>query len=70
MSVVYVNPKNTWKRYHRCGHVAQADGREFKCPKCGLKYDRDLNAAINIAHALTRGVGWGSCEPPNFHMKP
>jgi len=29
-------------------------------PKCGLIYDRDLNACINIAHALTRGMGWGS----------
>jgi transposase len=26
---------------------------EFKCPKCGLVYNRDLNACINIAHALT-----------------
>ncbi|NHW88921.1 MAG: transposase [Archaeoglobales archaeon] len=25
---------------HRCGHVAQANGREFKCPKCGMEYDR------------------------------
>ena len=35
-------------------------GREFRCPKCGLIYNRDLNACINIAHALTRGMGWGS----------
>jgi len=62
--IVYVNPKNTSKRCHRCGHVAQANGREFRCPKCGLVYNRDLNATINIAHALTRGMGWGSCEPP------
>ena len=44
----------------RCGHVAQVSGREFRCPKCGLIYNRDLNACINIAHALTRGMGWGS----------
>jgi hypothetical protein len=25
-----------------------------------LIYNRDLNACINIAHALTRGMGWGS----------
>ena len=65
--VVYVNPKNTSKRCHRCGHVARkVEGREFRCPKCGLVYNRDLNSAINIAHALTRGVGWGSCEPPEL----
>ena len=64
--VVYVNPKNTSKRCHRCGHVVQANGREFRCSECGLVYNRDLNGAINIAHALTRGMGWGSCEPPKL----
>jgi hypothetical protein len=44
----------------RCRHVAQVNGREFKCPTCGMEYNGDLN----IAHALTRGMGWGSCEPP------
>jgi len=67
--VVYVDPKNTSKRCHRCGHVAQAN-REFRCPNCGLVYNRDLNAAINIAHALTRGMGWGSCEPPEPADEP
>ena len=56
--------KDTTKTCHRCGHVAQVKGREFRCPKCGLIYNRDLNAAINIAHALTRRMGWGSREPP------
>ena len=56
--------RNTSKTCHRCGHVAQVKGREFRCPKCGLTYNRDLNACINIAHALTRGMRWGSCEPP------
>lgn len=67
--VVYINPKNTSKRCHRCGHVAQANGKEFRCPECGLRYNRDLNAAINIAHALTRGMGWGSVNPPDSQMK-
>jgi putative transposase len=56
--------KNTSKTCHRCGHVAQVKGREFKCPNCGLRYNRDLNACINIAHRLMRSMGWGSCEPP------
>jgi len=56
--VVYVNPKNTSKKCHRCGHVAQSvEGREFKCPYCGLVYNRDLNSAINLARSLTRGAG-------------
>jgi len=55
--------RNTSKTCHRCGHVAQVEGREFRCPKCGLRYNRDLNAAINIAHALTRGMGWRRGEP-------
>jgi IS605 OrfB family transposase len=50
--------RNTSKTCHRCGHVAQVNGREFRCPKCGLIYNRDLNACINIAHTLTRGMGW------------
>ncbi len=67
ISVVYINPKNSSKRCHRCGHVTRkVDDREFRCPKCGLRYNRDLNAAINLAHALTRGMGWGSREPPEL----
>jgi IS605 OrfB family transposase len=64
--VVYVNPKNSSKSCHRCGHVARTKSREFRCSKCGLVYNRDLNAAINLAHALMRGMGWGSCEPPKL----
>jgi len=56
--------RNTSKICHRCGYVTQVKGRTLKCPSCGIKYNRDLNAAINIAHALTRRMGWGSCEPP------
>ena len=56
--------KNTSKTCHRCGYVAQVKGREIKCPNCGLRYNRDLNASVNIAHRLMRSMGWGSCEPP------
>jgi len=67
IEVKYLSKKetgNTSKICHRCGYVAQVKGRIFKCPSCGIEYNRDLNAAINIAHALTRRMGWGSCEPP------
>ena len=50
--------RNASKTCHRCGHVAQVKGGTFRCPSCGIEYNRDLNAAINIAHALTRRMGW------------
>jgi transposase, IS605 OrfB family, central region len=59
IKVVYIDPKNTSKTCHRCGYVTHVEGREHRCPKCGLKYNRDLNSSINIARALTRGTGRG-----------
>jgi IS605 OrfB family transposase len=56
--------RKTSKTCHICGHVAQVKGRIFKCPKCGMEYDRDLNACINIAHRVICSMGWGRCEPP------
>jgi IS605 OrfB family transposase len=56
--------RNTSKTCHRCGHVARVEGRAFKCPKCGMEYDRDLNACINIAHRVTSPMGWRRREPP------
>ena len=55
--------RNTSKTCHRCGYVTQVKGRIFECPNCGMEYDRDLNACINIAHRVMSSVGWGSCEP-------
>jgi IS605 OrfB family transposase len=63
IEVKYLTKKemgDTSRTCHRCRHVAQIKGREFRCPKCGLIYNRDLNACVNIAHALTRGMRWGS----------
>ena len=67
IDVVYLGKKlvrKTSKTCHRCGHVAQVKGRIFKCPKCGMEYDRDLNACINIARRVMSSTGWGSREPP------
>jgi len=69
IEVRYVRGK-TSKTCHRCGHVAQkANRREFKCLKCGLIYNRDLNGAINIAQAVKSDLGWGSVTPPNSQMR-
>jgi putative transposase len=60
IKVVYINPKNTSKTCHRCGYVTHVEGREYRCPKCDMMYNRDLNGAINIARALMGGTGRGS----------
>lgn len=50
--VVFVNrfyPSSKTCSY--CGYVYKGltlDEREWKCPQCGTKHDRDLNAAMNI----------------------
>ena len=44
------------KTCHCCGNINSnltLSDRIFKCPKCGMEIDRDLNAAINI---LTKGL--------------
>jgi IS605 OrfB family transposase len=55
--------KNTSNTCHRCGACCQVKGRIYKCPNCGMEYDRDLNACINIAHRVTSSMGWRSREP-------
>lgn len=58
IEVEYVNPSYTSKTCSNCGCVKEdfklgnrdgKDGRQFHCPKCGLKLNCDHNAAINIA---------------------
>lgn len=54
--IQYVSPENTSKSCSRCGHInGSLKERILECEDCGLKIDRDLNAAINIGMAL-----WGS----------
>lgn len=54
--IIKVNSKDTSKTCSTCGYVyheLKLSDRTFKCPKCGFKIDRDLNASINI---LKRGL--------------
>jgi putative transposase len=42
------------KRCHGCGHLLgdlDLDIRQWTCPECGLRHDRDTNAALNIKAA-------------------
>lgn len=61
--LVIVNPQNTSRICHICGHLQQQfknmatnewlATRQWTCENCGAKQDRDLNAANNI---LQRGL--------------
>ncbi len=52
--IILVDPKGTSQECSRCGTVVKKglEVRIHHCPLCGLKIDRDINAAINI---LNRG---------------
>lgn len=50
VQVVLVNPANTSRTCHQCGHVAKEnrDGEVFRCVTCGHTAHADTNAARNI----------------------
>lgn len=47
-----INPRNTSKACHKCGHIDNANrkGIHFNCQNCGAKLNADFNAAWNIAN--------------------
>jgi len=46
--VKLLNPKNSTRRCSRCGMVNAPKGALYVCERCGLRIDRQLNAAINL----------------------
>jgi len=46
--VELLNPKNSTKRCSRCGMVNAPKGALYMCGRCGLRINRQLNAAINL----------------------
>lgn len=54
--LIAVDPKNTSRICSNCGYNSGAKPlniREWTCPKCHVRHDRDINAAVNI---LNRAV--------------
>jgi putative transposase len=45
---ILLNPKNSTRRCSRCGMVNAPKGASYACEKCGLRVDRQFNAAINL----------------------
>jgi len=48
--VVYIMRANTSRTCSSCRSICKnlMCGRAWTCPTCGARYDRDLNAALNI----------------------
>ncbi|HEY9709397.1 MAG TPA: RNA-guided endonuclease TnpB family protein, partial [Oculatellaceae cyanobacterium] len=58
------------KRCGHCGHVVDAlplDAREWDCPDCGTRHDRDINAANNILAAGLAVIVCGASVRPDGH---
>lgn len=56
---------------HCCGHRMSYMGlevREWTCPKCKIKHDRDVNAAINIKNEGLRILDKSTGEVPETYM--
>jgi transposase len=52
--VVKISERDTSKTCHRCGERGSHPYQGlFKCSNCGLKYNVDLNGAINIARRFS-----------------
>ena len=59
-NVTFLNPKNSTKRCSRCGKVNAPKGAIYGC-RCGLRIDRQLNAAVNLylqMEGLPHDPGW------------
>ena len=67
-AIILVDPKGTSQTCSCCGGIVKKDlsVRMHVCPACGLKIDRDINAARNIlARALSAVPKYGSTGDPS-----
>lgn len=66
--VVLVNPRGTTQMCSGCGCIVPKDlsVRVHDCPNCGLKLNRDHNAALNILARGLASMGTQSLEAPAF----
>ncbi|MFE9693583.1 RNA-guided endonuclease TnpB family protein [Micromonospora sp. NPDC005806] len=49
-ALVHVNAAYTSQTCHHCGRLGRRDGDKFHCTWCGVAWQADVNAAINILH--------------------
>jgi len=53
-----------------CGHQHKPKGRDFKCPKCGLRAHRDVVGAANILSKYLYGLIGGICPQDVRFVQP
>ena len=59
------------KRCGNCGHIVDKmplSVREWDCPKCGMRHDRDINASKNILAAGLAVSVCGANIRPDYHL--
>jgi len=66
--VIEVDPRGTTQRCSQCGAIVPKDlsVRIHECPHCGLRLDRDHNAALNILALGLQSLGCKALEAPCF----
>lgn len=69
--LVKVNPAYTSQDCSSCGQrqLMPLSQREYSCPCCGLKTDRDLNASLNILRLGMQSLGENFKKPSHFVRK-
>ena len=63
--VIFVDPRNTSRTCHACGHCDKANRKsqaKFLCLSCGLNANADKNAAIKSRHGLNCQTAFCSAQ--------
>jgi putative transposase len=72
-ALILVPPRNTSRTCSVCGFVMETmplSCREWTCPGCGARHDRDLNAAKNIEAAGHAVMACGSSPTVGRKQEP
>ncbi len=73
MTVVTVDPRRATKECSNCGKIIDMplSERVYACGRCGIRIDRDINAAINILRRATaaHAGSYARGDPASLHLE-